>query len=132
MFLIDLPKHLILFILDEWLCSWNDFSSLDLAMTNKELRKYFYALDSQDSIGKINNAITITIKDGDKLTSLMKWKEKRLLSITRLFLNQQDKYDGLFGYCILRNKVSTLTELKICVSVDVPLQLLSFMVIYQI
>jgi len=117
-------KHLILFILDEWLRSWNDFSSLDLAMINKELRFYFYAPNSQDSIiiGKINNDIAITISNGEKLASLMKWKEKRLLEITKLCLGEYN----FFGYCMLGNKFSTLTDLKMSNSQDFELQLIFY------
>ena len=125
MFLTVLPKHLILFILDEWLCSWNDFSSLDLAMINKELRFYLYAPNSHDSIGKINNDITITIKNGENFASLMNWKEKRLVAITKLCLNCLDKYN-LFGYCMLGNKFSTLMELEISNSDDVQLQFIFY------
>ena len=110
--------NLILFILDEWLCSWNDLSSLDTAMTNKELRQYIYA---QDSIGKINSDITITISSGEKFTSMMKWKDKWLFEIANLCLNQLDEYD-LFEYSILGNKFSTLTELRIIDSNEVQLQ----------
>ena len=127
MFLTVLPKHLILFILDEWLCSWDDFSSLDLAMTNKKLRINFYTTSNlqYDSIGKINND-TITIRNGERYASLMKWKEKRLLEITKLCLEKVDKYDDLFGYCMLGNQFSTLTKLKICHSYDVQLQPIFF------
>ena len=112
----------------EWLCSWDDFSSLDLAMANKELRFYFYAPNSQDSIiiGKINNDIAITISNGEKLASLMKWKEKRLLEITKLCLDHLHLYDDLFEYCMLGNKFSTLTDLKISNSDDVELQSIFF------
>jgi len=110
MFLTVLPKHLIVFILDEWLFSWNDFSSLDLAMANKELRQYIYAPNSQDStIGKINYDIAITIRNGEHFVSLMKWKEKRLLEITKLCLD----YLHVFEYCMLGKRMSALTELKI-------------------
>jgi len=126
MFLTVLPKHLILFILNEWLCSWNDFSSLDVAMANKELRFYFYAPDSQDSIAKINHDIDITINNGDNFASLMKWKEKRLFEIRKLCLKHLDKYDDLFGYCMLGNNFSTLTELKIWSSDGVELQLILY------
>ena len=83
-------------------------------MTNKELR-------SQDSIGKINNDITITIRNSEKLASLMKWKEQHLLQITKLCLNRLDKYD-LFGYCMLGNNFPTLTDLKISNTNEVQLQ----------
>ena len=89
MFFTLFPRHLILFILDEWLCSWNDLSSLDLALTNKELRFYFY----EDSIEKINSEITIIIKNGKKLASLIEWKEKRQLEITKLCLDHLIEYD---------------------------------------
>ena len=121
MFLTVFPKHLILFILDEWLCSWNDFSSLDVAMANKELRFYFYAPDSQDSIGKINNDLTITIKNGENFVSLMKWKEKHLLAITKLCLYNLD-IKNFFEVCMLGNKLSTLTELTVINSCEVQLQ----------
>jgi len=128
MFLTVLPKHLILFILDEWLCSWNDFSSLDLAMTNKELRFYLYTpLNLQyDSIRKLNSDITITIRNGEQYASLMKWKEKRLLEITKLCLDHSNLYDDLFEYCMLGNKFSTLTQLEIIDTSDVELQLIFY------
>jgi len=121
MFLTIFPKHLILFILDEWLCSWNDFSSMDLAMTNKELRFYFYAPNSssQDSIRKINKDITIRISSGMGFESLLKWKEKRLLEITKLCLDFE--YNE-FGRCMLGNTFPTLIELEIIDSCDVELQ----------
>ena len=97
LFLTVLSKHLIFFILDEWLCSWSDFASLDLAMTNKELRKYFYAPDCQ-VIGKINNDITINIMNGESFISLIKWKDKRLFAIAKLRLNYFYLHDELFGY----------------------------------
>jgi len=50
---------------------------------------------------KINNDITITISNGDKFVSLIKWKEKRLLETTKLRLGYLDEYwiflDILYG-----------------------------------
>jgi len=126
MFLTHLPKHLILFILNEWLCSWDDFSTLDVAMTNKELRRYFYTPDSQDSIAKINNDIAIAISSGEKLAILMEWKENRQLEITKLWLDYLETYDELFEYYCMSvgSKFSTLTQMKISNSYDAQLQLI--------
>ena len=56
----------------------------------------------------------------------MKWKEKRLLEITKLCLDHLHLYDDLFEYCMLGNKFSTLTELEIVNTNDVELQIVFY------
>jgi len=56
----------------------------------------------------------------------MKWKEKRLLEITKLCLDHLHLYDDLFEYCMLGNKFSTLTQLEIDNTNDVELQIVFY------
>jgi len=98
--------------------------SLGFSYGQQGVTTIFLCARSQD-MRKMNH-ITITIRSGKNFASLMKWKEKRLLEITKLCLEKVDKYDDLFGYCMLGNQFSTLTKLKICHSYDVQLQPIFF------
>lgn len=102
-----LPKDLVLDIINDWLGSLKDFSSLDRAVANKELRScLLFPTASQVELGE-----AIDINSDNKLMGIIIWKEKRLLKIKNIWLNKYKlRFNSLpyFG-CFLPH----LEELKI-------------------
>jgi len=83
-----LPKELLWDIIIEWLSCLKDFSSLDRAVTNKEIRCCLFTVNVPAR--KLEFKEAVQIGSNKKLIEFVKWKKHRSVEIENMCLNKYD------------------------------------------